>query len=237
LLSRKVRADFERIHGENGHSLFFDRNIGRNTPKLVTLKLNTLKYTPRCFQMIALAAVLFSVSNFVNAAEVKGIEVPDEINCGDCKLVLNGTAVRSVWGFKVYVAGLYLAEPSGDHEAIMTQDRGGKRVHMTMLREVTSDKFESTIMDNINTNFSASEKQQFAGELKQFLGCFDDSTVLKTGSVVNVDYLPGKGTLVSVDGCVYDVIPGEDFYHAVLRLWIGSPPQESLKHGLLGNAA
>ena len=184
--------------------------------------------------MIALAAVLFPFSNIVNAAEVKGVEVPDEIHRSDCKLVLNGTAVRSVWGFKVYVAGLYLAEPSGDHEAIMTQDRAGKRVHMTMLREVSGDRFESTIMDNINTNFSAGEKQQFASELKQFLGCFDTNTVLEKGSVVNVDYHPGQGTLVSVDGRVYDAIPGEDFYHAVLRLWIGTPPQESLKHGLLG---
>jgi hypothetical protein len=223
--------------GEDCHSQFFDGNIGRTAPSLVIPKLKIVKNTPRCFQMIALVAVLFSVSNFVTAAEVKGVDVPDEINCGECKLVLNGTAVRTVWGFKVYVAGLYLAEPSGDHEAIMTQDRGGKRVHMTMLREVTGDKFESTIMDNINTNFSASEKMRFAGELKQFLGCFDTSTVLQEGSVVNVDYLPGQGTLVSVDGRVYDAIPGEDFYHAVLRLWIGSPPQESLKHGLLGNAA
>lgn len=195
-----------------------------------------MKYSPR-FLFIALAAILFPVFNFVNAGEVKGVEVPDEITCGDCKLVLNGTAVRSVWGFKVYVAGLYLAEPSRDQEAIMNQDRAGKRVHMTMLREVTGDKFEATILDNIDTNFSVAEKQQFAGELKQFLGCFNNGTVLKKGSVVNIDYVPEQGTLISINGSVFDAIPGEDFYHAVLRLWIGKPPQESVKHGLLGWAA
>jgi len=196
-----------------------------------------MKYLPRLFQPIALAAILFPVSNFVNAGEVKGVQVPDEITCGDSTLVLNGTAVRSVFGFKVYVAGLYLVEPSGDQDVIMSQDRGGKRLHMTMLRDVAGEKFESTILNNIDTNFSATEKQKFAGELKQFIRCFSGSNQFTKGSVVNVDYVPERGTLISVNGSVSEVIPGEDFYHAVLRLWIGTPPQESMKQGLLGKAA
>ena len=31
-----------------------------------------------------------------------------------------------------------------------------------------------------------------------------------------------------------DVIPGDEFYHALLRLWIGEPLQKSIKEGLLG---
>jgi hypothetical protein len=175
-------------------------------------------------------------SPVVSAAEIKGLPFPEEICLADCGLVLNGTAVRTVFGFKVYVVGLYLAERSDNHEAIMTKDPGGKRVHISMLREVSAERFESTIQETVDTNFSDAEKERFASELKAFLSCFGGGSVLDTGSEVIIDFLPGQGMLVSVDGHEFDLISGGDFYHAILRLWLGKPPQESLKNGLLGKS-
>ena len=160
--------------------------------------------------------------------------LPRAVTCKDCPLVLNGHAVRSVWGFDVYLAGLYLAQPNGDEKHIMTKDRNGKRIHITMLRGVKSEKFESTIRDNIDVNLTKEEQRTYDAELKAFLGCFGDGSALKKGDVIMIDYVPEQGTHVTLGDDVFEPIPGDDFYHVLLRLWIGKPPQDSVKEGLLG---
>lgn len=160
--------------------------------------------------------------------------LPKAVTCQDCPLVLNGHAVRSVWGFDVYLAGLYLAEPTRDENHIMTKDRNGKRVHITMLRGVKSDKFESTIRDNIEVNLTKEERRLYDEELEAFLACFGDGSALKKGDVIMIDYVPEKGTHVTLGNDTFEPIPGDDFYHVLLRLWIGKPPQDSVKEGLLG---
>ena len=71
-------------------------------------------------------------------------------------------------------------------------------------------------------------------ELAAFLACFGGGEALDNGSVIHIDFAPGSGTHVAVDGKMVDTIAGDDFYHALLRLWIGNPLQESMRLGLLG---
>ncbi len=187
--------------------------------------------------LIALSSLLlFSCVSTASSREleIQGTKVPVEITCSDFPLVLNGTAVRKKFGFSVYLAALYLSEQSRDDETIMKKDRRNKRVHITMLREVSAHTFNSTIQKNIDVNFSTDEKREYSKELDDFLGCFRGGSDLKKGSTIDIDFVPEIGMLISVDGKAHEAIPGEDFYHAILRLWIGNPPQESLKTGLLG---
>ncbi len=179
-------------------------------------------------------SILLLLSPLAHALEIKGVRLPKKIKANENELVLNGGALRSVWGFKVYVAGLYLKKNSKDEKHIMAEDRESKRIHITMLREVSGKKFETTIQESIDANLSSSEKRKFASELKAFLKCFSGGSALKKKSTVNIDYLPEQGTKVSVDKNVFDLIPGDEFYHVLLRLWIGKPTQESMKSGLLG---
>jgi hypothetical protein len=149
------------------------------------------------------------------------------------RLTLNGSATRTAFGFKVYRVRLYLAEKLKDEKAIF-RDRREKKVQILMLRKVSGKKFESTVKKNIDKNFSVSEKKKYSAELSQFLDCFSDRT-LPNGSVVNIDFVPSKGTLIYVGGKRVAVISGDDFYHMLLRLWIGAPLQKSIKRGLLGD--
>ena len=82
---------------------------------------------------------------------------------------------------------------------------------------------------------TAAEKQKYNAELERFLDCFVDKKLLED-SVVHIDFLPGKGTRVAVGGKHLDLIEGDKFYHALLRLWIGNPLQKSIKKGLLSKA-
>lgn len=152
----------------------------------------------------------------------------------DSKLVLNGTATRSVWGFGVYRIGLFLNERSTDVDRITASNRAPKRVRIAMLREVSEEQFADTVRTSIDRNFSDDEKKRFAQELATFLGAFRNGTDLREGSVVTIDYLPGKGMSMGLDDRPIGSIPGDEFYHAILRLWLGKPLQPSIRTGLLG---
>lgn len=162
---------------------------------------------------------------------------PPETVLHEQKLLLNGQATRTVWGFGVYEVGLYLAEPSRDAVHIMREDRGPKRVRILMLRHVSQSRFTNTVQESIEKNFSAGERAGFAAELEKFLGCFNSGADLNAGSVVTIDYEPGRGMIVGVDGNQMAEMPGHEFYHAILRLWIGTPLQPSIKEGLLSGSA
>ncbi len=174
-----------------------------------------------------------SICSTSKADHVKGIIVPRIVASQKNKLELNGTAVRSKWGLNVYVVALYLTERIHDAEAIM-KNRDPKRIHITMLHSVSKRRFVSTIEKNIAVNFSSEEKVKFATQLKAFMACFHGGTSLKKFSTIDVDFIPGKGMQVAVDGNNFVMIPDDDFYHAIMRLWIGDPPQASLKTGLVG---
>lgn len=155
---------------------------------------------------------------------------------GGRNLVMNGEATRTVWGFDVYKIRLYLHEAMREAEKILAAKEHPKRIEIVMQRSVDEDQFSSTVQQSIDNNFSAGEKQKFAGQLSEFLGCFNNGADLEPGNVIIIDYDPSKGMVVKLDGRTLDTISGADFYHAILRLWLGKPLQQSIKDGLLGSA-
>ena len=58
-------------------------------------------------------------------------------------------------------------------------------------------------------------------------------------SVVHLDWLPDSGTRLTFNGTAKGSdIAGEDFYRALLRIWLGDKPaQDDLKEHLLGKAS
>ncbi len=60
--------------------------------------------------------------------------------------------------------------------------------------------------------------------------------VINKGSVVHLDYIPGAGTRVTVNGEESITIPGEDFFRAMLHIWIGDKPVDGrLRDAMLGS--
>ena len=58
----------------------------------------------------------------------------------------------------------------------------------------------------------------------------------KKGDVIHLDFTPDAGTRVVVNGKQQgNAIAGEDFYSALLRIWLGDKPADGdLKKGLVG---
>ena len=188
-----------------------------------------------------LIASVIITSVFLSSADARGSKsrgtktgIPSRVSIGEKNLVLNGHKMRYKWGFEVYEAGLFLSEKCKCEKKIMTENREPKRVHITMRRDVESEKFTGSIQESINGNFTGTEKKKFASELKSFLGSFSIFPTLKKDTVIAIDYVPQTGTVITVNGKKTEPIPGDEFYHCVLRFWIGNPNQESMKPGLLG---
>jgi hypothetical protein len=57
-------------------------------------------------------------------------------------------------------------------------------------------------------------------------------------TVITLDFLPDAGTQVTVNGVSKGKpIPGEDFYGALLKIWLGDKPVDAdLKKAMLGGA-
>jgi len=53
--------------------------------------------------------------------------------------------------------------------------------------------------------------------------------------VIYLDYIPGKGTQVTVKNVLKGTIPCFDFHQALMKVWLGEEPADwGLKEALLG---
>jgi len=165
------------------------------------------------------------------ARELKGVTLPDSIDEGGAKLQLNGMGLRTKVIVKVYVAGLYLADKSGDVAKIIAAD-APRRVEMVFLRDVGKEK----IADAFRTGFEKNSKDELA-KLEERLKQLQAGVVdIKKGDHLIISYSPKSGTTMS-GAATKTVIPGKDFADALLRNWLGpNPADEDCKKGMLGGS-
>ena len=171
------------------------------------------------------------------AAEVGGVKLDDKtrIDAGGPELVLNGAGIRTRFVVKVYVAGLYLTErKAAAADAIAAG--GPKRVSITMLRDVGAQQFNEALVDGFRANNSAADVEKLKGPLDELSAIMNALGEAKKGNVIALDFVPGTGTRVLVDGAPKGKpIAGDDFYRGLLRIWLGDKPVDAdLKKGMLG---
>ncbi len=176
------------------------------------------------------AALLAAVP--ARAAELDGVSFPDSATLDDKPLVLNGLGQRIAYIFvKIYVAALYLPEKTTDAEQAIASDVA-KEIVMKFQRAVSGDEMRTAMRESLA---EAAGDPALVDRVRTFEGCFDQP--LDAGDVVALDYRPGQGTAVIVDGKAKATIAGADFMRALLSIWLGpNPPNQSLKDGLLGDA-
>lgn len=183
---------------------------------------------------ILLFLALLAPALAANAAEVAGVEVPAQISTPDGEaLSLNGAGIRSKFFIKVYVGALYLPQPE-DNAAAMLQHRGPVAMHLHILHsEISQQKLIDAWTDGFEDNLSRSELATLGPRIQKFNGLF--STV-REGDTIALRYQPDSGTEVRINDQVRGLIPGEDFMHAWLRIWLGDrPADQGLKRALLDN--
>jgi hypothetical protein len=189
------------------------------------------------FRNLILSALLAAVVG-AQAAVIEGQEFDDRIRLADSELVLNGVGLRAVAWFKGYAAGLYLSQKASTAEAALAT-KGPKRLRMRMMVEVESKEFVKAFDKGMQRNLSDAERAELADRIERFDRTVSALAVLKKGDAIDLDWLPDRGFVLSVNGKAKgEPFAGETFYAAILKIYIGNRPvDKKLKAGLLGQAA
>lgn len=185
--------------------------------------------------LVTLTCLALAFTGAAHAAEVSGVKVDDTATVAGKSLVLNGAGMRKKFVINVYVAALYLSEKKSspaDVQALATP----KRVTLYIQREVSSDEFGQLFITSMNKNSTKEEKAKVINQTGKFGEMFASLDKVKKGDVIHLDWIPGQGTVSTVNGkATGETLPDIAFYNAVLRIWLGeSPAQDDLKDALLG---
>lgn len=184
---------------------------------------------------LRVAALLVSASVVASAAEVAGIRLDERAKLGASELVLNGAGLRKKLFFKAYVAGLYLTAKKKSPTEVFALI-GPKRASITLLRDLPAQELVDALTEGIRENSSPGQQQALKGRVDELAADLLSLRQVKTGDVITVDWLPGRGTVVTLNGEVKgEPVRGYDVYLALLRVWLGDRPTSAgLKKALLG---
>jgi hypothetical protein len=183
---------------------------------------------------IFLVCLLLSLFSHAIAKNVAGVDLVESFQRAEdgVTLELNGAGIREKFFFDIYVAALYLQQKSNQQSVILNNQEPA-RVEMRILySEVAQEKIIEGWNEGFVANLSKSQLTQLADRLRQFNGWFE---TLHEGEMIELDYFPDKGTRVKIKGIEKGIIPGADFFQALLSVWLGDKPvTKSLKSSLLG---
>ena len=169
------------------------------------------------------------------ALEIEGVEIAETVTSPDNKtaLVLNGAGLREKFYIDVYVGALYLPAQTPDARAILSDDGPGSVLMHILYSEISKQKMTDGWIDGLDANLSKSERQAIQPRLDAFNKLF---TAVHKGDVLSIEYTPEKGTEVRINGEWRGAVEGNDFFRALLKIWIGSNPvDKSLKQDMLGS--
>ena len=183
---------------------------------------------------IILLFCLFISNTATVAMEVDGVDIPDTLAFAnsDISLVLNGAGIREKFFLDIYIGALYLPAKTPDASAILG-DTGPTSVLMHILYgEVSKQKITDGWVDGLEANLSDAEMTALKPQLEKFNSLFQ---TLHKGDKLRIDYAPDTGTEVRINDEWRGVVEGNNFYRALLKIWIGSNPiSSSLKQEMLG---
>jgi len=185
--------------------------------------------------LLAAAALGLATHAPVQAMDVAGVQLEDTAKVAGKDLVLSNAGVRIKVLFKVYALGIYLNEKKTTVPDILGAP-GPKRFKLVMMRDVSGEEFGSSFMGAINKNLEKDEKTKFVNQLLKFGEMFETIGALKKGDVILSDWVPGTGTVLTLNGKpIVEPLPDAQFYNALLKIWLGNNPVDtSLKPVLLG---
>ena len=203
----------------------------------LTSVLSTLSVAAGTKKLLA-AMLLTAALPALAAMEVSGVKFEDKAKVGAGDTVINGAGMRKRAFFKVYAIGLYLPQKAAT-AADALNAKGPKRIAIVTLRDLTAEQFVDALIEALKANHDEATMKALQPKVDQFR-----TTMLSIGnapekSVVNLDWLPDSGTRLTFNGAQKGSdIAGEDFYRALLRIWLGEKPaQDDLKEQLLGKAS
>jgi len=182
-----------------------------------------------------LLSALLAAGTYAAPVTLADVKYADSTKLQDSTLQLNGAGIRYKAIFKVYTAGLYLEKKASTPAEVFAL-AGPKRLSITMLREIDSTELGKLFSRGMEDNMDRASFSKLIPGVLRMSQIFSDHKKLEAGDSFMIDWVPGKGTIITVKG----VVQGEPFkepafFNALLGIWLGNKPADwKLKDALLG---
>lgn len=184
------------------------------------------------------AALTLPLAGQAQTTDVAGVAFPNTVQLGNARLQLNGAGVRYKVVFKVYAAALYLGEKAATPDAVFAAT-GPRQLKVVMLREIDANELGKLFTKGIEQNAPRDEFSKSITGILRMSDIFSSRKKLQPGDWFTVDWIPGTGTVIVVNGKAEgEPIKEPEFYSALMKIWLGkSPADAQLKEALLGRVA
>ena len=151
------------------------------------------------------------------------------------RLVLNGAGTRYRTVIKVYDVALYVPQKAHTREAILAQ-KGPYRLRLVPLRDIDAGDIGRAMVVGMRDNLPPEEAYRLARYSNMMIELFSTQPRIFAGSVVGMDWIPGKGAFFYLDGKKLNELADPAFIDPFLSIWLGQVPADHrLKDQLLGN--
>lgn len=171
-----------------------------------------------------------------SALTIGGYEIPKVIpaTSDHAELKLNGASMRILYGVvDTYIGKLYVENPVTDAGALIEADEYKRMVFQVVMKRVSGRRIAKAMYDALQMNLSKEDAIELETRLQMLVSMFDSS--LKKGQESYLEWVPDKGSRIVLNGEVKGMIPGKDFYDAILKIWIGdNPVGATFKRQVLG---
>jgi hypothetical protein len=182
-------------------------------------------------KILATALLSLILVSGASAKELAGVALPDTAVVTGKTVKLNGLGLRTKLFFKIYVAGLYLENPTSNASVAISSEETKRVVMHFLYKKVSRSQLLEAWNDGFEEN-SPAEVPKLKKEIAEFLSWMGD---INAGSEIVLTYEPGAGTTVDFAGVRKGAIPGPDFMRALWSVWLGEhPPTGDLRSGMLG---
>jgi hypothetical protein len=168
-----------------------------------------------------------------DAGKLAGVSMPETVTVAGKRLTLNGMGLReaTVFDVDVYVAGLYVEQPSSEPAALLAPDQP-KMLVLKFVRDVDRDDMVDAWNKGFQKNATTS-LDTLRPMIQQLNGWMPGE--LEDGDSLAFTYVPGEGVTVSHNGVRKGIIANAEFARSLFSVWLGpKPPGKALKRGLLG---
>ncbi len=176
-----------------------------------------------------LLLMTFLLSTQLFSASLLKQDFADKITVNEKTLVLNGLGLRkaTIFGVKVYIGALYLMNKMSDEKSIY-KAQGPKKVVMHFVRDVDQEKLVNGFKEGLKDNGF-----EYDNHKKDFDELFSVMTDVKENDKLEVIYDKDTATMSFKGKSKTIKFPKAS---RLLALWIGNPPNDDLKEGMLGKA-
>ena len=166
--------------------------------------------------------------------EVEGFRFENSIRLGGSDLVLNGIGVRRRFYLPIYVAALYVPQRSSDPEVLLSQT-GPRRMALRFVREVEAELFLTSLDAGMRKHYAPAQLAAWKEQWDTLSTIISRMVLARRSDHMSWDYTPEDGARLMKNAVPrVPSIASEDFYNAVLRVWLGPQPADAdLKKGIL----